>query len=153
MTNQPHPESDLSLTLAEAIARMRSIEDPTGKVTDGRSERTASAFDMHDAVHILFNCGTSLEGEIAAHVWMKFGTTAKVAEMHRAVAQQEHKNVLKDIGHFKVLGTWLRMLPRLFGIVGQARRMKKKVAFERLGELKRKTLATIIDEHGIALRP
>jgi hypothetical protein len=145
-----HLENELSLTLAEAISRMRSAEDPMGKVTNAMSENTAAAFDMHDAVHILFDCGTSLEGEIAAHVWMKFGTTAKIADMHRAVAQREHKNVLKDIGHFKLLRTWLGMLPRLFGILGRARRMKKKVAFERLEELKRQTLAAIIDEHGIA---
>lgn len=144
-----HLEQDLSLTLAEAISRMRVVEDPTGKVTAAMSENTASAFDMHDAVHILFDCGTSLEGEIAAHIWMKFGTTAKIADMHRAVAQSEHRNVLKNIGHFKLLGTWLRMLPKLVGIVRRARRMKKKVEFEALDELKGKTLGAIIEEHGI----
>lgn len=143
------PKPDLSRTLAEAISHLRAVEDPTGKVTAALSENTASALDMHDAVHILFGCGTSLEGEIAAHVWMKFGTTAKIADMHKAVAQREHRNVLKDIGHFKLLGTWVRMLPRLLGIVGRARRMKKRVAFERLDQLKGQTLAAILDEHGI----
>jgi hypothetical protein len=102
-------------------------------------------------VHILFGCGTSLEGEIAAHVWMKFGTTAKIREMHRAVAQDEHRNVLAGIGHFKVFRTWLRMLPRIVGIVAQARRMKKPVAYERLADLKEQTIATILAEHGIAV--
>lgn len=143
------PRPDLSRTLAEAISHMRSVEDPTGKVTAAMSENTASAFDMHDAVHILFGCGISLEGEIAAHLWMKLGTTAKIADMHKAVAQREHRNVLKDIGHLKLLGTWVLMLPQVFGILGRARRMKKKVAFERLDELKGQTLAAILDEHGI----
>jgi hypothetical protein len=139
------------MTLAEAIMRMRAEEDPAGKVTTAMSANTASAFDMHDAVHILFGCGTSLQGEIAAHVWMKFGTTAKLSDMHSAVAQREHKNVLRELGHFKILRTWLGMLPTLIGIVGQARRMKKKVAFDRIEELKRKTLSAILDEHGIEL--
>ena len=145
-----HPKLDLTLTLGEAISRLRSVEDPAENITRAMSEGTASAIDMHDAVHILFDCGTSLEGEIAAHVWMKFGTTARIGDMHRAVAQREHKNVLRGIGHTKLIVTWLRMLPTLLGIVGRARRMKKRVAFERLGELKGETLAAIIAEHGIA---
>jgi ubiquinone biosynthesis protein Coq4 len=82
-----------SLTLGEAIERLRREEDPDGQTVAAMAGDTA-AFDMHDAVHILFGCDTSLEGEIAAHVWMKFGTTAKIGDMHRAVANKEHRRVL-----------------------------------------------------------
>ena len=140
---------DSSITLGEAIERLRKAEDPTGGVTAGMSSGTAEAFDMHDAVHVLFGCGTSLEEEIAAHVWMKFGTTAKLVDMHKAVANQEHRKVLSGIGHFKVLGTWLRMLPRIVGIIARTRRMKKPVAFEELSRLKQQPVVWIRNEHGI----
>ncbi len=144
-----HTDTDALLTLGEAIARLRGAEDPAGEVTSGMSSNAASAFDMHDAVHVLFGCGTSLEDEIAAHVWMKFATTAKVSEMHRAVAQDEHRKALSGLGHVKVLSTWLRMLPRIFQIIARARRMKKRIGFEKLAELKEQPITAILDEHGI----
>jgi len=146
-------EVDVSITLGEAIAGLRTAEDPTGEVTAGMSTNTASAFDMHDAVHILFGCGTTLEGEIAAHVWMKFGTTAKLAEMHRAIAQDEHRNILAGLGHFTILRTWLRMLPRILGIIARARRMKKRIVFEQLPELKAQPIVDILEEYGIEALP
>jgi fructose-1,6-bisphosphatase/sedoheptulose 1,7-bisphosphatase-like protein len=79
------------MTRPAACASCASGRTPIASTTD-MSANTATALDMHDAVHILFGCGTSLEGEIAAHVWMKFGTTARIREMHGAVAQDEHRN-------------------------------------------------------------
>lgn len=143
--------SDSSITLSEAISRLRKAEDPTGEVTTGMSSGSAGAFDMHDAVHVLFGCGTSLEEEIAAHVWMKFGTTAKLRDMHKAVANQEHRKVLSGLGHVKVVGTWLCMLPRILGIIVRSRRMKKPVAFEELARLKERAVLSIREEHGIQI--
>jgi hypothetical protein len=140
---------DASLTLAEAIQRLRLAEDSSGEVTTGMSANAAQAFDMHDAVHILFGCGTSVEGEIAAHVWMKCGTTANIGEMHRAVAQDQHRKALAGIGHATALLTWLRMLPEIVRIVVRARRMKKRIAYDRLSELKQQTIAAIHEEYGI----
>ena len=140
-----------SLTLGEAIERLRREEDPDGQTVAAMAGDIAAAFDMHDAVHILFGCDTSLEGEIAAHVWMKFGTTAKIGDMHRAVANKEHRRVPAGIGHFKLLRLWSRMVPRILAIIARARRMKKRVCFEQLPTLKVKTIASIHAEHSISL--
>jgi hypothetical protein len=140
---------DVSLTLGEIITRMRAAEDPTGELTN-RMGSSIPVFDMHDATHILFGCDTSLEGEIAAHIWMVFGTSVKVGEIRRAVAQVEHRKVLSQFGFSKVVAAWFRMLPQFIGILAQARRMKKRVELDRIDELKKQTIASILDEHGIS---
>jgi hypothetical protein len=136
-------------TLADAIEQLRRLEDPNGETTAAMSRDTAAAFDMHDAVHVLFRCGTSLEDEIAAHVWMKFATTANIRDMHRAVANQEHRKVLAGLGHGTVARTWLRMLPRILTIIARSRRMTRPIAFDQLEQLKQRSVAQIRAEHGI----
>jgi hypothetical protein len=146
-----HSISDDTVTLGEAIEQMRIEEDPSGEITKGMSDGTAAAFDMHDAVHVLFGCGTSLKDEIAAHVWMKFGTTARVADMHKAVANQEHRKALSGIGHLKLIRTWVTMIPSIASIIVRARRMTKPIPFEELPALKKRSVAEIRREHGIML--
>ncbi|MBX9945058.1 MAG: hypothetical protein K2Y40_13320 [Reyranella sp.] len=137
------------LTLGEAIARLRATDDPSGEVTAAMNAAATHAFEQHDAVHVLFSCGTSVQDEIAAHVWMALGTTARLGEMHRAVASAEHRQVLSGIGHLRLVGIWVTSLPRILGIAFRALRMKKKVAFERLDELKGRSVVSIRQEHGI----
>jgi hypothetical protein len=140
-----------SMTLGEAIASIRATDDPSGEVTRGMSVNAARAFDMHDAVHILFNCGTSVAGEIHAHIWMAFGTTAKLAEMHAAVAQQQHRTVLSSIGHIRLLKVWFRTLPRIVWIVVRSLKMKKRVSIEALPSLMSQSIERIRREHGIPI--
>jgi hypothetical protein len=78
---------------------------------------------------MLFLVWTSVQDEIAAHVWMALGTTAKISEMHKAVANAEHRKILSGIGHLKLVGTWFTILPRIFLIALATMRMKKKIAF------------------------
>jgi hypothetical protein len=137
------------LTLGEAIDRVRGEEDPDGAITRGLSTDSARAIDMHDTVHILFRCDTSLAGEIAAHVWMAFGTTAKLSEMHRAVANQEHRKALAGIGHGVALRTWLVMLPRIVEIIATTRKMTQRLPYEGLDQLKRMRVAVIRQNYGI----
>ncbi len=140
---------DASTTLGEAIQKLRSLEhdDMTSKM----SAEVTQALEQHDAVHVLFNCGTSIREEIAAHLWMLFATTANIGEMHRAVASIEHKSVLSNIGHFKLLGIWFTSLPRIIGIIFKSLRMKKRLAIEELSQLKEMSLLEIRREYGIVL--
>ena len=108
------------------------------------------AFEQHDAVHAIFGLGTTIPNEIAAHVWMALGTTAKISEMHKAVANAEHRKVLSGIGHAKLISTWLVTIPRIVGILFATLRMKKKISFEELGRLKNMRLLDIRAEHGVA---
>lgn len=137
------------ITLGQAVVDLRRAEDPDDAITDGMSKTSANAFNMHDAVHLIFDCDTSLKGEIAAHAWMALGTTAPIAEMHRAVANQEHRDALAGIGHLKLIGTWFLMLPELGGILWRALRMRRKIAYQHLNELMGQTIADIRTSHGI----
>lgn len=141
---------DTSITLGEAMEKLRASESESD-MTNIMPSEIMQAFEQHDAVHVLFNCSTSIQDEIAAHIWMSFATTAKISEMHRAVASQEHRHVLSGIGHLKLMGIWFISLPRIFGIISKSLRMKKKLAVEELSQLKEKSIVEIRREHGIVL--
>lgn len=142
--------SDTSMTLGEAIQKMRALESE-GNMVNKASVDIEQALEQHDAVHILFNCGTSIQDEIAAHIWMVFATTANFSEMHRAVANQEHRSVLSEIGHFKLMSVWFSSLPSIIGIIFKSLRMRKKVSVEELSRLKEQSVLEIRREHGIVL--
>lgn len=145
-----HFGSNTSMTLDEAIRKMRASEHE-GNMANKTSMDIEQALEQHDAVHILFNCGTSIHEEIAAHVWMVFATTANISAMHGAVATQEHRNALSEIGHFKLMSIWFFSLPRIVRIIFKSLRMKKKVAVEELSKLKEQSVLEIRQEHGIVL--
>lgn len=142
-------DSDASMTLGEAIQTIRAseTEDFAGRTSTDLERLT----EQHDAVHVLFGCGTSIQDEIAAHVWMFFATTANLSEMHRAVTTQEHERVVSGIGHVKLVSIWLSSLPRIVDILFKSLRMRKRIAMEELSRLKDQSVAEIRQEHGIIL--
>jgi hypothetical protein len=141
---------DSSMTLGEALQAMHSFE-PESNLANIISRDIAQALEQHDAVHIVFNCGTSIQDEIAVHVWMVLATTANLSQMHRAVASQEHRGILAGVGHLKLIGIWLTSLPRMIGIIIQSLRMKKRLAMEELDRLKEQSILEIRQAHGIVL--
>ncbi len=143
--------AEISMTLGEAIQKLRESESE-GDMSAKISVEIKQALEQHDAVHILFDLGTSVRDEIAAHIWMLLATTADISQMHRAVASQEHRSVLAGIGHFKLMGIWLTCLPHIVAIVFKSLRMKKRVAVAELAKLKEQSIAQIRREHGIMLR-
>lgn len=140
-----------TMTLHDAIQELRAVEERKSDISVKMSTEMMQAFEHHDAVHVLFGCGTTIQDEIAAHVWMVFGTTAKLSEMHRAVANREHRNVLSGIGHFKLFSIWVSCLPRILSIITKCLRLKKRLALEELEKLKERPLSDIRREHGIAI--
>jgi hypothetical protein len=150
MAMNDYASADTSLTLGEAIQKLRAAA-ADNDMTDRMSPELSAAFEQHDTVHILFDLGTSIQDEIAAHVWMMFATTAKISEMHRAVGDREHQHVLAGIGHLKLIGIWFTSVPRLIGILVKSRRMNKRLAVEELAKLKQQSIAEIRSEHGIVV--
>lgn len=145
-----YSSAETSLTLGEAIQKLRAAA-ADNDMTDRMSPELSAAFEQHDAVHILFDLDTSIQDEIAAHIWMIFATTAKISEMHRAVADREHQSVVAGIGHLKLIGIWFTLVPRLIGIIGKSRRMSKRLVVEELATLKQQPIAKIRREHGIVV--
>nr|WP_231510311.1 ubiquinone biosynthesis protein COQ4 [Fischerella sp. PCC 9605] len=139
------------MTLREAIQELRAVEEQKSDISVKMSTDMTQAFEHHDAVHVLFGCGTTIQDEIAAHVWMVFGTTAKLGEMHRAVANREHHNLLSGIGYLKLFSIWVSCLPRIFSIITKCLRMRKRLALEEVAKLKEQPLCDIRREHGIVV--
>lgn len=142
--------SSISITLDEAIQQLR-FSEAENDATERMSLESEDAFEQHDAVHVLFNCGTSIRDEIAVHAWMIFATTANISELHRAVASQEHRNVLTNIGHLKLASAWVGSLPRIFSIIVKSWQMKEKLPLEELHKLKELSVLEIRREYGISL--
>jgi hypothetical protein len=141
--------SDLSMTLGEAMHNMRAAqpEDLVSKT----SADILQALEHHDAVHILFDLGTSIQDEIAAHVWMMVATTANIGAMHRAITSQEHRSVLSGVGYLKLISIWFSSLPRIISILFKSLQMKRKISVEELSRLKEQSVLEIRREHGIVL--
>jgi hypothetical protein len=140
-----------TMKLCEAIRELRAVEEQNSDISVKMSAEMAQLFEYHDAVHILFDCGTTLEDEIATHVWMVFGTTAKLGQMHDSIANREHRHVLSGIGHFKLVGIWISSLPRIVSIMSRCLRMNKRLALEELPKLKEQPLQDIRQEYGIVI--
>lgn len=142
--------SDISMTLNEAIQQLR-LSEADNDATAKMSIEAEKVFEQHDAIHVLFDCGTSIQDEITVHAWMLFATTANVSEMHRAVASQEHRSVLTGIGHFKLASVWISSLPRIFSVIIKSWRMKERLPVEALHELKNLPVLEIRREYGIVV--
>ena len=140
-----------TITLEQAIQELRQREEKQNNISLKMSNDIPQTFEQHDAVHILFGCGTTIEDEIAAHIWMLFGTTAKLGEMHRTVANREHGNVLANIGHLKLIRIWITCFPHILNIIIKCSRMKKRLVVEELEQLKKQPLCEIRHQHGIVV--
>ncbi|MEM7305062.1 MAG: hypothetical protein AAF682_00260 [Planctomycetota bacterium] len=147
--NYLDPESEL--TLAQAVAELRRAEEPGDDASETLAPELAGDIDIHDAIHAMFGCTTDLRGEILAHVWTLFGTTTSARAMVRVNLHRDHREVLTKIGHRKLLGTWLRNLPRILGTALRAARMTRRWPADRFEEDLDRRLVELRREYGVRL--
>lgn len=144
---------DCRLTLREAIQELRQAEAPGDDAAANVAPELSDDLDAHDAIHALFGCPTSLHGEVTAHVWTVFGTTAKLGDLHRVTSHADHRRVLAEIGHLRLLKRWFFSLPAIVGTVARAHRMTKRWPVEQLPSFLDRPLDDIRREYGIHFRP
>lgn len=137
-----------AISLGEALRKLRDAA-AENNLEDIMSRETAQALEQHDAIHILFDCGTSIQDEISVHIWMLFATTANIGKMHRTIANRDHRKVLAGIGYFRLISIWLTSLPRIVSIILRSLRMTRKLVVEDLEQLKGQSILEIRREHGI----
>jgi len=142
---------DSTQTLREGVAELRQVEGPEGDAAESFAQELRQDIDVHDAIHVLFGCPTTLAGEIIAHVWTAFGTTASIADMHRVNAHGDHRAVLASIGHWRLFRTWLASLKPIATTLRNTRRMTQRWPVERMAEFYDRRLVDIRDEFGIRL--
>ena len=131
MTALQYLDPSSTQTLRQGIAELKRSEGPEGDAAENVSTDLILQIDVHDAIHVLFACPTDLRGEIAAHVWTAFGTTMTIAEMHNVNRHRDHRQVLREIGHLRVLRTWIQHVPLFLSIAMRSRRMTAKWPAER----------------------
>ena len=137
-------------TLAEGLEELRALEAAQqNDASETFAPELTQELTKHDLIHVLFGCGTDLTGEIQAHVWTLFGTTLSVRQMHTVNAHSDHQSALQEIGHFRLLRTWLRLFPQLLRIVWRAKRMPKKFPIEQGADYLHRPLKELRAEFGI----
>ena len=139
-------------TFEEAIKEMRAYElELQNDYSETMAPELARDMDEHDAIHALFACTTDLKGEILAHVWTMFGTTMTMEQMKRVNQHKDHKKALKEIGHFKLLGTWLLILPSIIKVIRNAKRMNQQFPIGDYPYLLQSRLCDLREEFGIKI--
>lgn len=144
-------DPDCPLTLREGIAELRKAEGADGDAAAQVAPDLVHDLDVHDAIHVLFACPTNVAGEVIAHVWTAFGTTAKLADLHRVNAHRDHRQVLAQIGHWRLVKSWLRGLPRIAVAIWRSQRMSRRWPVEEMPGFLDRPLTDIRREFGIRL--
>jgi hypothetical protein len=147
--NYLSPESNQ--TLREAIWELRQAEGTEGDAAEKVSPELLTDIEVHDAIHVVFACPTTLAGEILAHTWTVFGTTLAIKEMHRVNRHTDHQTVLAEIGHGRLLRTWLKSFPQIVSVVWRALRMRHRWPAEQFEQCLDQTLYEIRSQYGIRL--
>lgn len=125
-------QQDSEQSLLEGIRELRAFE---GAQDNDYVQKSTSAFlaslETHDVIHVLFGCRTDMLGEIKVHMWMMFGTTMRMREMHQAMGADDHKAALRELGRWELLKRWGWALPAGFRILMSALRMSRKYPIDR----------------------
>jgi len=143
--------SDSSQTLLEAINELRVAEGAGNDAAEYISPELRSDIELHDVIHTVFACPTNLKGEILAHLWSVFGTTLTMREMHRVTSHYDHKTVLKKIGHFRLLKTWLSNFPNMVRVLSRSRQMNRKWPAHEFEQCLNVSLLDLRSEYGIKI--
>jgi len=138
-------------TLLQGIEELRVAEGADSDAAENVSEDLLGAIEIHDVIHVLFGCPTNLSGEISAHVWTIFGTTMTIREMHSVNRHADHKAVLKEIGHTKLIRRWLKALPSIVDTFSRSRKMFKQWPAEEYEAYLDRPLDEIRSEFNISL--
>ncbi len=152
MTTAKYRQPNSPQTLEEGLQELRALEAAQGSdASETFAQALQTAIDQHDIIHVLFGCGTDLKGEIRAHVWTIFGTTLTMRQMHQVNEHGDHKSALKEIGHTRLLGTWLQIFPSLLRIIWRAKRMTKRFPIEKTADYLHWSLDDLRLEFGIRI--
>lgn len=151
MRTKSYLQPESTQTLREGIAELRRIEGAGADAAESFAAELLHDIDVHDAIHVLFACRTTLAGEIIAHVWTAFGTTSSLHDMRRVNAHRDHRTVLAQIGHARLLRTWLKHLPHIVTTLLNARRMTHRWPVEEMSAFLDRRLCDIRLEFGIRL--
>lgn len=117
--------SKTSMTLREGIQELRTAEGIENDAVENVAPELVDDLNIHDAIHVLFACPTTLPGEISAHLWKVFGTTMKMKDIHRVNRHEDHRQVLAEIGYGRLIRTWFKSIPSIVATLWRSLRLKR----------------------------
>lgn len=83
----------------------------------------------HDACHVLFGLGTTIDDEALADTWTMVATDMPVRRYMAYLKREPFKKLLVEIGARQLIVGTLRSLPRLVRVLWRARRMPARWPF------------------------
>jgi hypothetical protein len=146
-------QPDSPQTLRAGIAELRAAEGVDHDAAAQVSPELRHDLDVHDAIHVLFGCPTTLRGEIAAHVWTLCGTTLPLREMHRVAGHADHRAVLRTIGYRKLIRTWFQGFGTIVMTTWRSCRMTHRLEIASLPTMYDRPLSELRAELGIRFPP
>lgn len=119
-------KQDCELTLEEGLERHYSV-DPSFK----QNVELAPAFYNHDIAHVLFGLSTSPQHEALADTRVAFGTNWGIRQYAKDYfndpeAKRIVVNIMKEMGFFKSIILPFLSLGKVFRVIWDCMRMKKK---------------------------
>jgi len=133
MSEAKYLDPESTQTLRDAINELKRLEG----VNDAEmslAPELAGDIAVHDAIHVIFGCRTGLHDELAAHVWTALGTTYQARDMARVNMHNDHREVLRRIGHSQLLRTWITQLSMVAKIAYRAHRMTERFPAHRFDQ-------------------
>lgn len=122
MTQKPaYLAVDCSLTLAEGLAEFAAADPGLLPPGDGELREFIRA---HDACHVLFGLGTSVEDEAVADTWTIFGSDIGLRRYASYLKHPEIAGLINQIGGWRMTVGSARALPRVLRAIARARRMR-----------------------------
>lgn len=83
----------------------------------------------HDACHVLFGLGTTIDDEALADTWTMVATDMPVRRYLAYLERDPFKKLLAEVGVWQIIVGTLRSLPRIARVLWRARRMPRRWPF------------------------
>lgn len=140
-------QQDSSLTLAQGLAEYFAANPA---LLDGRSASAEARyfFRCHDAVHVVYGCGTSLPDEMIVKIASVFGTSAGRAAL-RGYRLHESRQIYRELRLLDVLGTTLRSVGLAPRTIMRCRRQSAKWPWDQFDRFLDAPLGKTRGEFGI----
>ncbi|SFD65672.1 hypothetical protein SAMN02745121_00965 [Nannocystis exedens] len=121
MTQKPaYLAPDCPLTLAEGLEAFAAANPGLLPPGDGELREFIRA---HDACHVLFGLGTTVEDEAVADTWTIFGSDVGLRRYASYLGRPEIAGIIQQIGWWNLTAGSARALPRVLRAIVRARRM------------------------------
>lgn len=141
-------DSDSRQTLREGLAELHASLPEE----DRRDEALARDLYLHDACHIVFGQGTSVDDDAVVDVWIVFGTDVHARSYLQALLRSRAMSMLIEReGLARVVWGLVRAVPRGVAAFFRARRMPRRWPWAEADRYLDVPLCEIRSEFGIRL--